>query len=241
MDEILRCRGQYGAIALALAGLVVLCGCTDQTTVHEGEMTQLLAVLPGHYDNTAQVEADIRAHAHPADAVALTITHVYTPRLGHHVYYAQETAADDPRRVYSQKMYSFTVEDKRGIVETLYELTEPVRWRDGQQNKDVLYRVGSGGRAAGGLSVALEEDGHGLRGNPRSQSLSRRRPRRDRAPGRVRGRCADDWRLQIPAGARIASTSRFSLAVPGELAASEPRESSKSADIEAASGGNAHE
>ena len=80
----------------------------------------------------------IRAHAHPADAVALTITHVYTPRLGHHVYYAQETAADDPRRVYSQKMYSFTVEDKRGIVETLYELTEPVRWRDGQQNKDVF-------------------------------------------------------------------------------------------------------
>ena len=138
MDEILRCRGQYGAIALALAGLVLLCGCTDQTTFHEGEMSQLLAVLPGHYDNTAQVEADIRAHAHPADAVALTITHVYTPRLGHHVYYAQETAADDPRRVYSQKMYSFTVEDKRGIVETLYELTEPVRWRDGQQNKDVF-------------------------------------------------------------------------------------------------------
>jgi hypothetical protein len=35
-------------------------------------------------------------------------------------------------------MYSFAVEDKRGIVETLYELAEPVRWRDGQQNKDVF-------------------------------------------------------------------------------------------------------
>ena len=123
--------------ALALA-MLLLPACTDQTKVHETELSELLVVLPGRYDNTAQVEADIRAHAHPADAVALTITHVYTPRLGHHVYYAQETAADDPRRVYSQKMYSFTVEDKRGIVETLYELTEPVRWRDGQQNKDVF-------------------------------------------------------------------------------------------------------
>ena len=122
-----------------LAGLLLLGGCTDQTKVHEGELTELLALFPGHYDNTAQVEADTRAHALPPhDAIALTITHVYTPRLGHHVYYAQETAADDPRRVFSQKMYSFAIDEKRGIVETLYELAEPVRWRDGQQNKEMF-------------------------------------------------------------------------------------------------------
>jgi len=138
MDEIRRRRRKLGAIAGALAGFLLLSGCTDQTKVHEGELTQLLAVLPGHYDNTAQVEADMRAHTHPPDAIALTITHVYTPRLGHHVYYAQETAADDPRRVFSQKMYSFAVEEKRGIVETLYALAEPLRWRDGQQNKDMF-------------------------------------------------------------------------------------------------------
>jgi hypothetical protein len=125
--------------ALALAGLLLLCGCTDQTKVHEGELTELLAVLPGRYDNAAQADADVRNQVHPPhDAVALTITHVYTPRLGHHIYYAQETAADDPRRVFSQKMYSFTVEEKRGIVETMYELIEPLRWRDGQQNKDMF-------------------------------------------------------------------------------------------------------
>jgi hypothetical protein len=148
MGEIARCLGKHRAMVHGrarhftgcfLAGLLLLSGCTDQTKVHEGELTELLAVFPGHYDNTAQVEADARAHAHPPhDAVALTITHVYTPRLGHHVYYAQETAADDPRRVFSQKMYSFAVDEKRGIVETLYELTEPVRWRDGQQNKDMF-------------------------------------------------------------------------------------------------------
>ena len=124
--------------ALALA-MLLLPGCTDQTKVHEAELSELLAVLPGHYDNTAQVEADARNHANaPHDAVALTITHVFTPRLGHHVYYAQESAADDPRRVFSEKMYSFTVDEKRGIVETLYEFVEPLRWRDGQHNKDLF-------------------------------------------------------------------------------------------------------
>jgi len=140
MAEILRSRSVRGAGALAM--LLLLGGCTDQSKIQEADLTQLLAVFPGRYDNTAQAEADTRAHAHPPhDAVALTITHVYTPRLGHHVYYAQETAADDPRRVFSQKMYGFSVDEKRGIVETLYEFAEPLRWRDGQQNKDMFTGV----------------------------------------------------------------------------------------------------
>ena len=140
MGEFGLTRHRKGNFAsCCLAGLLLLGGCTDQTKVHEDELTQLLAVFPGHYDNTAQVEADTHAHPGPPhDAIALTITHVYTPRLGHPVYYAQETAADDPRRVFSQKMYSFAVDEKRGIVETLYQLAEPVRWRDGQQNKEMF-------------------------------------------------------------------------------------------------------
>ena len=128
------------ARAVAAAGvLAVLCGCADQEQLHEGELMQLLAVLPGSYDNTAQAERDARDAVRPAhDAVALTITHVETPRLGHYVYYAQETAADDPRRVLSQKMYTFKVDEKRGIVETLYQLNEPLRWRDGQLNKELF-------------------------------------------------------------------------------------------------------
>jgi len=130
-------------LAAACCGAVALLGgCTDQTKVHEGELTSLLAILPGHYDNTAQAEADARSGVHPGhDAVALTITHVYTPRLGHYVYYAQETAADNPLRVLSEKMYGFQVDEKRGIVETIYEFVEPLRWRDGQQNKELFTSV----------------------------------------------------------------------------------------------------
>ncbi len=132
------CRLATVATLLGLA----LGGCTGQTKIYEGELTQLLAVFPGHYDNSAQAEQDARSGKRPPhDAIALVIVHVYTPRLGHYVYFAQESAADDPRRVFTQKMYSFQVDDKKGIVETLYEFVEPQRWREGLQNKDLFTSI----------------------------------------------------------------------------------------------------
>lgn len=145
-------RGRVAArgAAAAASGLAVaaamLCACMGEggkgghgDKPHELDLTALLVVLPGTYDNAAQAEADVRNNVRdPHDAVALTLTHVTAPRLGHYVYYAQETAADDPRRVLSQKMYSFKFDEKRGIVETVYELVEPLRWRDGQLNKDLF-------------------------------------------------------------------------------------------------------
>jgi CpeT/CpcT family (DUF1001) len=134
------CR-RFAAAAL-VTGLAALGGCKDEGKLREGEMTQLLALLPGEYDNRAQAALDARNGARPShDAVTLLITRVFTPRLGHHVYYAQETVADDPRRVLSEKMYSFQVDEKRGIVETTYAFVEPLRWRDGQQNKDLFTSV----------------------------------------------------------------------------------------------------
>ena len=124
---------------VTLAAVLSLNACTDQAKVHEDEMTGLLALLPGRYANGAQVEEDVRTGARPVhDNVALVVAHVYSPRLGHHIFYAQEMAADDPRRVLSQKMYGFDVDEKRGIVETVYELVDPLRWRDGQLHAEMF-------------------------------------------------------------------------------------------------------
>jgi hypothetical protein len=122
--------------AACLAAVVVLGGCASkEPKVTDADLTRLLALLPGRYDNLAQAESDARNGVHPAHVgVLLVIMHVFTPRLGHYVYYAQETAADDARRVLSQKMYSFQLDEKRGIVETVYEFIEPLRWRDGSKD-----------------------------------------------------------------------------------------------------------
>jgi hypothetical protein len=125
-----------GAAALALAG----CASTPQAT--EADLTLMLTLLPGHYDNGAQSELDAKSGTRPAhEALALVIFHVYTPRLGHYVYYAQESPAGDPGRIRSARMYSFQLDEKRGIVETLYEFVEPGRWRDGSQSKELFTAV----------------------------------------------------------------------------------------------------
>jgi hypothetical protein len=135
-------RVGQAAVAALLGAVIALCSCTDQTKIQEGELTQLLATLPGRYDNSEQAEQDAHNGVRPGhDPVALTITHVYTPRLGHYVYYVQETAADNPLRLFSQRMWSFQVDEKRGIVETVYEFIEPQRWRDGLQNKDLFTSI----------------------------------------------------------------------------------------------------
>jgi hypothetical protein len=127
--------------ATALAALGLLGACADQARLRESELTQLLGWLPGRYDNTAQADSDPQRGVRPLDRIALTIVKVYTPRLGHHVFYVQEMAADDPRRVMSERMFSFKVDEKRGIVETVYTFTEPLRWRDGQRNIELFTSV----------------------------------------------------------------------------------------------------
>ena len=130
------------AAATAMAALGLLGACTDQTKLRESELTQLLGWLPGRYDNTAQADSDPQRGVQPPhDRIALIIVKVYTPRLGHHLFYVQEMAADDPRRVMSERMFSFKVDEKRGIVETVYTFAEPLRWRDGQRNIELFTSV----------------------------------------------------------------------------------------------------
>jgi hypothetical protein len=130
------------AAATAMATLGLLGACADQTKLRESELTQLLGWLPGRYDTTAQGDGDAQRGVQPPhDRIALIIVKVYTPRLGHHVFYVQEMAADDPRRVMSERLFSFKVDEKRGILETVYTFAEPLRWRDGQEHPELFTGV----------------------------------------------------------------------------------------------------
>ncbi|HYL72009.1 MAG TPA: chromophore lyase CpcT/CpeT, partial [Candidatus Dormibacteraeota bacterium] len=119
-----------------------LAACPDEAKKRDAELTELLNWLPGSYDNAAQANADPQAGVQPPHAhVALTIVKVYTPRLGHHVLYAQENAPDDPRRVMSERLFSFSNDEKRGIIESVYTFAEPLRWRDGQEHLELFTSV----------------------------------------------------------------------------------------------------
>jgi outer membrane murein-binding lipoprotein Lpp len=119
------------AVAL-VAGATLVAGCVTEEQKQDAQLLQLLTAIQGTYDNNAQVDRETKSGMANVHArVTLVVLHVATPRLGKYVMYAQESASDDPLRIMSQRMLSFQVDDKQGIVETVYTFNEPMRWREG--------------------------------------------------------------------------------------------------------------
>lgn len=148
------------AVLLVLAVLASGCGSMREERQREEDFGELLGWFPGHYDNKEQAAQDEKSGVHPAHAaIALTIIPVQTPRLGHHVFFAEETAADDAKRVMSERMFSFDVDEKRGIIGIMYDFVDPRRWRDGQMNPDVFTVVMSDDVAPAGCEFIWKRSG----------------------------------------------------------------------------------
>lgn len=133
-----------GVLAIALAALLMGCAAEKQRKRGEADLERLARWLPGTYDNTRQAKEDLRNRIQsPHDPVELTIVPLDSEPvrvslgLESHAFYMQEVAADDARRVLSQKVILFKVTAK-GLVESLYTLVEPLRWRDGQRDPGIF-------------------------------------------------------------------------------------------------------
>jgi len=115
-----------------LPALVFTSACTTGAQVHEAEFYQLLAMLPGEYNNASQAQGDEQRGVHPPhDALALTITPIGAPVIGTHAFYVQESAAEDARRIMAQRVWTLEMTDK-SIVQTVWTIKEPLRWRNAE-------------------------------------------------------------------------------------------------------------
>ena len=122
-------------------------------------LAQLLGHLGGSYDNMAQSRAS-PGHA----ALKLMIAPVDAPLVGKHVFYVQEMAADDARRVLAQRIYIVdAVPEQELAVLIQADLAEPLRWRDGQLNRD-LFRsmLAEDLRPRAGCDLLFRREGDGF-------------------------------------------------------------------------------
>jgi CpeT/CpcT family (DUF1001) len=128
-----------GILLSLIATAALLAGCAaSQQRRNEEDLDRLVRWLPGTYENTAQAKADAQKGVRPPhDAVQLAIVPLGSVSVGRNSFYVQEMAADDPRRVLSQRVVLFSV-TKNGIVESMAALVDPLRWRDGQRDPDVF-------------------------------------------------------------------------------------------------------
>lgn len=119
---------------MALACLVA--GCTNDVKLRKAELQQLATLIPGRYDNREQAGAAPEAGADAA--LELNIVPIYAPFLSDHVFYVQENAFGDPRRVLSQRLFVFDVSGDAAILQRVLGFAEPNRWRDGHLNTDLF-------------------------------------------------------------------------------------------------------
>jgi hypothetical protein len=120
---------------LAIASLVVLAACGGTPARRDAELAELARLLPGDYDNREQASSPDGADL---PALRVAIVPIYAPLVGRNIFYLQEMAADDSRRVTAQRVLSLEVTPKGRLLEGLYSLNEPQRWRDGHEKLDLF-------------------------------------------------------------------------------------------------------
>jgi len=114
-----------------LMGLAICAFCApaqageSKKSREEAEFVALLKDLPGDYDNLAQTESETDGkHA----AVVLSIKPLNVQTVGKLVLYVRETAADDPRRLLAQRIWTLEHDKEHHIVQRVYMFKEPQRW-----------------------------------------------------------------------------------------------------------------
>jgi hypothetical protein len=124
------------------------------------------AALAGRYDNGAQVDAERAAAVADAHApLALLIMPVPAPLVADTVLFVQESAADDPRRVFSQRIWVLAADAHHRVVHGVYRFVEPARWRGGAAAPE-LFRalLVRDLEPVAGCDVRWSRGPHGLRG-----------------------------------------------------------------------------
>jgi hypothetical protein len=126
-------RRLVGAVACVAISLT-LGACASQLKKAESELVELADLLPGRYNNVAQAQQDLKSGSGQHAGLILDIVRVDMPMLSHHVFYAQESAADDPLRITYQRILTFEAIKDGRIVQRIHTFKQPARWRDGQLN-----------------------------------------------------------------------------------------------------------
>jgi hypothetical protein len=109
--------------AVALGGAMALAACTTTADLSKSQLATLAEQLPGNYGNPQQ---------------ALVIMRVAAPLVGDQVFFVRETAANDARRIVSERIWSLQVAADGGIVGGVYGLQEPDRWRVGVESPELF-------------------------------------------------------------------------------------------------------
>jgi hypothetical protein len=118
----------------AIAALVGLCGLAlaegprepaPPRAVQEKDLRTFLSWFEGEFDNGEQV-AFADGLGIPKDAVPERIHSIFTrvelPAFGPHVYYVEQYLDGDPAKIYRQRLYSFSLDEREQAIKLLIHI-----------------------------------------------------------------------------------------------------------------------
>ena len=148
----------FAAVVIACA---LLAGCGGAQAQREADLAQLGRLMIGQYDNLDQVRAAGEGTNLPALRVA--IVPIYAPLVGKDIFYLQEMASDDARRVTAQRVLSLEITPSGELLQGIFGLTEPNRWRDGHEKIDLFKSLMPNDlRLAEGCDLTWKRSGKGF-------------------------------------------------------------------------------
>src|SRR5215471_21281643 len=82
-------------IMMSVVACLALGGCASDLKKAQVTVAEIAELLPGHYSNSAQVDADAKAGRDRHEAKAIDIVRLDLPLLSKHAFYVQEVSLDD--------------------------------------------------------------------------------------------------------------------------------------------------
>ena len=128
-------------MVITVAAGLALGGCAADLKKAQVTVAQIADLLPGHYTNSAQAEADAKAGNPRHDPKSIDIVRLSLPLLSHYAFYAQETSLEEMGKILSQRLYTFEALEDGTVMQRMYIFSQPARWRDGQNNPSVFTGV----------------------------------------------------------------------------------------------------
>jgi hypothetical protein len=121
--------------ALALIGLVLFTASPAQAADDvdlEADFARFLDWFPGEYDNHEQVwQQELDQAENPHEHLHHIFAPVSAPTMGEHTFFVQQYLDGDPKNIYRQRLYSFSLDEaERAIRLDIYSLQDEATYRD---------------------------------------------------------------------------------------------------------------
>jgi len=131
---------RIAVVLLSCAAVFAVSACAGHAKKRELELGKIGEWLPGQYDTSAQVDADLNSGAvevHPA--MQINLVPVWARFVGDQVLYVEQADTRSGRRIVLQQLYSFEKSsDEKTIIQHVYDFKEPQRWSAGDSDPEIF-------------------------------------------------------------------------------------------------------